>query len=235
MPRLLTPRRRRGHEYLDEKDVEPAVQLRSLRDVALSNTLFGGAQAVLSELLQAIRALGAPRLSLLDVGTGMADIPARARIVAAREGTELRTFGVDTRLALVRAAAGRDLAVACADALALPFADRSIDIVMCSQLLHHFERDAAVATVREMHRIARHRVIVSDLRRSWLAAAGIWLASFPLRFHPVSRHDGVVSVLRGFTAAELQELVSSAVGVSPTVRYHPGFRTTASWAVTGAG
>jgi hypothetical protein len=73
-------------------------------------------------------------------------------------------------------------------------------------------------------------VIVSDLRRSWLAAAGIWLASFPLRFHPVSRHDGVVSVLRGFTPEELRELVRNATGQSPVTRRRLGYRTTASWA-----
>jgi hypothetical protein len=72
-------------------------------------------------------------------------------------------------------------------------------------------------------------VIVSDLRRSWIAAAGIWLASFPLRFHPVSRHDGLTSVLRGFAGDELHDLVDSAVGTTPQVRHRPGFRTTAAW------
>jgi len=86
-----------------------------------------------------------------------------------------------------------------------------------------------------MHRVARLRVIVSDLQRSWFAAAGIWLASFPLAFHPVSRHDGVVSVLRGFTRRELGELVESAVGQRADVRYRLGFRVTASWTPASRG
>jgi hypothetical protein len=80
-----------------------------------------------------------------------------------------------------------------------------------------------------MDRVARCRVIVSDLRRSWIAAAGLWLVSFPLRFHAVSRHDGVVSVLRGFTAEELTDTVRQAVPRTPTVRERAGFRVTASW------
>jgi hypothetical protein len=72
-------------------------------------------------------------------------------------------------------------------------------------------------------------VIVSDIRRSWLAAAGIWLASYPLHFHPVSRHDGVVSVLRGFTPGELRQLVRTATEQTPVARRRLGFRTTASW------
>ena len=117
----------------------------------------------------------------------------------------------------------------CADALALPIASKSVDIVICSQTLHHFESRDAIAVLRELDRVARKRVIVSDIRRSWLAAAGIWLASYPLGFHPVSRHDGVVSVLRGFTPGELSQLVRTATQQTPVARRRIGFRTTASW------
>jgi hypothetical protein len=136
---------------------------------------------------------------------------------------------VDGSESLVRAARDAGVLPVCADALALPFACRSVDIAMCSQLLHHFEAPRTLALVRELDRVARHRVIVADLRRSWLAAGAIWLASFPLRFHAVSRHDGVVSVLRGFTVPELRELVRAAGHTVPVARTRLGFRTTAAW------
>ena len=41
-----------------------------------------------------------------------------------------------------------------------------------------------------------------------------------LRFHRVSQHDGVVSVLRAFTVVELDMLVRAAVGRVPEVRRH---------------
>jgi len=81
----------------------------------------------------------------------------------------------------------------------------------------------------EMTRVARVRVIVADLRRAWAAAAGLWIASWALGFHPVSRHDGVVSVLRGFRAGELSDAVTAATGRVPLVRNRRGFRVTASW------
>ncbi|HJR63438.1 MAG TPA: methyltransferase domain-containing protein [Gemmatimonadaceae bacterium] len=229
MGALLTPRRRRGAEFLDAPDVDARTVTRSLADVARSNVLFGGTSAVLAELSRTLSALPLEHLTLLDVGTGLGDIPARARADCARHGITLTTFGVDGNEVLARTAHCPGMPTVRAHALALPFRDASVDIALCSQVLHHFEGDGAVALLRELDRVARRRVIVSDLRRSWIAAAGLWLASFPLRFHPVSRHDGVVSVLRGFTAAELRELVRRAVGAEADVRDRPAFRATASW------
>jgi ubiquinone/menaquinone biosynthesis C-methylase UbiE len=185
--------------------------------------------AAIEEFRDALKEL--PRCaSILDVGTGLGDIPKCARDVAFENGIDLYAFGLDSARELANASRAAVDSVVCGNALDLPFADRSVDVVMCSQVLHHFSHDDAVALLREMNRVARVRVIVSDLRRSRLAAVGLWLASFPLRFHAVSRHDGVVSVMRGFTAEELVDTVTEAVARPAMVRRRRGFRITASWA-----
>src|SRR5258708_35784500 len=79
----------------------------------------------------------------------------------------------------------------CGSARALPFRDGSVDVVLCSQLLHHFAGDEIPAVIAELDRVARARVIIAALRRSWLAAAGFWLPSVPPRFQPGTRHDRV--------------------------------------------
>jgi len=229
MSSLLTPQRRRGFEILDDPDVDDRLRARSLADVARSNTIFGGARAVQSELESALGAMSAREISLLDVGTGIGDIPAQVKETWRARGLEITAFGIDISPCLLHDAREGGLIPICADALALPIASKSVDIVICSQTLHHFESANAIAVLRELDRVARARVIVSDIRRSWLAAAGIWLASYPLGFHPVSRHDGVVSVLRGFTPDELRQLVQRATRQTPTARRRLGFRTTASW------
>ena len=231
MRSILTPPRSLESELLDASDVDPEVVTRSLADVARSNALFGGRSSAIEEFRDVLKELP-HRASLLDVGTGLGDIPRRAREVADENGIDLHAFGLDSAEELARASMGGaavDCAV-CGDALHLPFANRSVDVVMCSQVLHHFSRPDAVALLREMDRVARVRVIVSDLRRSRVAALGLWLASFPLRFHAVSRHDGVVSVMRGFTPEELVDTVREAVARPATVRQRRLFRVTTSWA-----
>jgi SAM-dependent methyltransferase len=223
----FAPARRRGHEILDDPSVDAATRIESIRDVTRSNVLFGGRRAAVA----ALDGLLSPQasLTLLDVGTGLADIPAAITAHARSRGARVRTVGLDEARDLLATSRDRLSDAVCGNATALPFRDHSVDVVMCSQLLHHFADDDLGSIIRELDRVARRRVVIADLRRSRIAAAGFWLASFPLGFHPVTRHDGVVSVFRGFTASELRDAVSAAAGVVPTVRHHLGFRLTASW------
>ncbi|MGZ8377687.1 MAG: methyltransferase domain-containing protein [Gemmatirosa sp.] len=226
---MLTPSRRRGHEFLDDPALDPATAVRSLEDVARSNTLFGGRRAVLRAVDAALPACAAGDATLLDVGTGVGDIPFHARRLAERRGMRLTTIGLELSEPLARASRARVGHAVLGDGFALPFADASVDVVTCSQLLHHFPEADATRLLRELARVARVRVVVGDLRRSWLAAAGFWLASWPLAFHAMTRHDGVVSVLRGFTAAELDALARAAGAPAPEVRHRLGWRLVASW------
>lgn len=225
---LLTPARRRGHEILDDPSLDPALAARSLRDVAKANRLFGGRRAILREVRSVIGAMhSVHRVSLLDIGTGLGDIP-EAATRAARHIT-LDTIGLELTAALAVGARPRCIHAVAGNALALPFATGSIDIVTCSQVLHHFEEPDAAQLLRECTRVARRAVIVGDLRRSWFAVAGLWASSFALGFHPVSRHDGIVSILRGFTRHDLTRMVFDATGTTPLVRHALGWRVTATW------
>ena len=226
---MLTPARRRGVEILDDPSHDPALAVRSLHDVAKANLLFGGRHAVLREIRRVLASREGGSRVLLDIGTGIGDIPAAAHQLARRHRVELTTIGLELAPALALAAAPACTWSVAGDALRLPFADASIDIVTCSQVLHHFDGEQAETLLRECTRVARDAVVVADLRRSWLAVGGLWISSFALGFHPVSRNDGIVSILRGYTSSELRALVARATGLRPVVRHSPGWRVTAVW------
>ena len=243
---MLTPTRRRGVEILDDPSQNPALAVRSLRDVALANRLFGGRRAILRELRGLVkRALDQHEASnratrkrtptsdvtitLLDIGTGLGDIPLAAARETDQVGVRLLTIGLELSPAIAKAAESACSYVVVGDSLRLPFADDSVDIVTCSQVLHHFDGAAAERLLRECQRVARVGIVIGELQRSWLAVAGLWCASFLLGFHPVSRHDGIVSILRGFTSPELHRLVRRVTGARVRVHRHLGWRVTATW------
>ena len=228
MSLLPVPARVRGREILDDPETPADIRARAMRDVGRSNRLFGGTRAVLRELREIAPELPS-KVRLIDVGTGLGDIPAAAQAAMARRGVSLETIGVDASESLLRESRKRLQGVVAGDARRLPLADASADVVICSQVLHHFFDDDLRVLLAELDRVSRGWVIVSDLQRSWLAAGGFWLASSALRFHEVTRVDGMTSVMRGFQSSELESLVRSATGVTPKVRGGIFWRLTARW------
>ncbi len=104
----------------------------------------------------------------------------------------------------------------------LPLRDApSVDLVLCSQLLHHFGDDDAVAMLVEAARVARRGVVVADLRPSALAARGFRVAGRLLGLARVTIDDGVTSLARGRDASHLAALGESAGLVAALARDLP--------------
>jgi len=82
---ILTPPRSQAIEILDDPNVDRVVRRQSQNDVARSNRVLGGLRAVLVEVATVLRELGG-EATLLDVGTGIADIPAAVTRLARRSG-----------------------------------------------------------------------------------------------------------------------------------------------------
>jgi hypothetical protein len=100
-----------------------------------------------------------------------------------------------------------------------------VDVTICTLTLHHFPEDEAVLLLREMKRVARDRVLVSDLERSRLNHLGARVLAHTLwRTNRLTRHDGPLSVLRSFTAPELLALGRRAGLRGPVVRRYMPWR-----------
>ncbi|HKW41723.1 MAG TPA: methyltransferase domain-containing protein [Gemmatimonadales bacterium] len=221
-----------GTELLDDPRANPSAVGRELRDIARFNALFGGTRAVVGELEPWFRASRGASWTLLDVGTGLGDIPRAAARAAEQYGVTLRLVAIELNRAAARlapAADGRSLAMVLADGGTLPLAPRSVDVIVASQVLHHLPRESCVRWIASFDRVARRAVVLADLRRSRIAMAGVWAASLGLGMSSVTRRDAVVSLRRGYTRREFDELLQEA-GVPAVARYRPGFRVVAAWA-----
>lgn len=145
-----------------------------------------------------------PRLVLADLHPGALRIARERRPGAAPEGVE------PMRIDLVR------LSGAC-----LPFSDRSFEVAVCSNTMHHLRREEASRLMAEMARVARRGFAIVDLRRSrFVYAATRLLARTLWRRRSLPRHDGPTSVRRAFTPREAEGLLRSAGLEGGEVRAH---------------
>src|SRR5262249_60193340 len=94
-------------------------------------------------------------------------------------------------------------------------------IVTSALTLHPLEPAQAAAGLREMTAAARIAVVVNDLLRRRLSLGLVWLATRLLGCHPISRHDGPLSVRRSYSRAELTALAQKAGARRRTIRGDP--------------
>jgi SAM-dependent methyltransferase len=230
-PLVLSPL---GQELLDDPAADPQAVAVSLENIARSNRWFGGGAAVCHGLRRVLE--GVPqgtRLTLLDIGTGTGDLPLMAVRLALRRGLHLVPVGVERSRVAARLARGAGLPTAVACAGAVPMRDRSVDLVLVSQLVHHLARPSAITLLRSCDRLARLGVIVADLRRSRLGPPAFWCGARALGFDPVTIADGMTSIRRGYTTGELRALLAAS-GVAARVERRPGLRLVATWRPAGA-
>jgi SAM-dependent methyltransferase len=217
-----------GDELLDHADADPAAVATSLGHIAVANRWFGGWWAVRRGLARLTARHPPGRLLLLDVGCGMGDLARRAVQWGRGRHLDIVPVGLERhRMAAALARAERVVpVVGCAGAL--PIRERSVDVVVASQLVHHFTPETVVEFARAADRVARLGVIIADLRRSRWAMAGFRVGSRLLAFDRATRSDGLTSIRRGFRAHELAGLLALA-GVRARVERTPGFRLVATW------
>jgi SAM-dependent methyltransferase len=96
--------------------------------------------------------------SVLDVGSGNGylSVPLQTRFGWA--------VSLDLSAAMLERSPARSRVRA--SAIALPFADSSFDVVVCSHLLHHLVPPERVRTIREMARVSRGAVVLYEPNRN---------------------------------------------------------------------
>lgn len=223
----LTPARRFDSELMDEPGLpsdEVADAYRVLRRV---NRQLGNLQSIRREwrLFRRELPLAVAPLTVLDVGSGSGDVPAFFQRLLEAEHVSPTVLALDHDPTAV-ALAAREVpnGAVCGDALRLPFADRSIDLVTAVKFAHHFHGAGLARLLAEMTRVARRRVIVLDIRRHWLAYWGFVAWSRVFTRNRLVRADGPLSVLRGFTREELADLAAPLTEMRWTVRRYVGFQ-----------
>jgi 2-polyprenyl-3-methyl-5-hydroxy-6-metoxy-1,4-benzoquinol methylase len=228
------PREVSRSELMDRLDASPAELTRSLADIARLNRI-GATQTMQRHVAPFLaRQRAGETLRILDVGTGAADIPLALVRWARRRGHRVRIVALEVHPTILRYAA-RALAgtpevhLVAGNALEAPIRPGSVDVALCSLVLHHLPEEAVVGLLGRLAELARLGFVVSDFRRGRLAWAAVWLATRAVSRNRMTRHDGPLSVRRAYTLEELAGLARRA-GL-PDIRWHraSAFRQVGVW------
>ncbi len=206
-------------ELLDNDAGTPKEIRASLADLRAINRRFGGIATTRKMIEHVAQTTGQTEFSLLDVAAGSGDI-------AAAVAEDISPRCIHLSYTLLDSAAShlngyRPSIVG--NAIALPFRDRSFDLVSCALFLHHLEPDEVRTFVAEALRVSRVALLINDLRRSALHLALIYAGCFTFRSR-LTRHDAPASVRRAYTPDEVRAMLAATNAVRVEIHSHYLFR-----------
>jgi ubiquinone/menaquinone biosynthesis C-methylase UbiE len=210
-------------ELLDTDAGTPAEIATALADLRHINQWFGGIGATESMIAKVARKIGASSLSLLEVAAGAGFVPHAASSRIAKSGVQLRITLLDRADSHLKNGSRNGTSAVAGDALALPFADGSFDLVNCCLFVHHLEPQEVVQFVNEGLRVCRKAVMINDLIRDPVHLA-LAYASLPLYRSRFTHHDAPVSVRRAYTIPEMRQMLEQTEAARVEIERLPFFR-----------
>ncbi len=224
----MLPERSTAAELMDDAGLGAAEYVRCLRDLAAVNRLTLTHRSTLRWLDRATRTLPAgAALSVLDVACGGGDLLRAIRRWAHRRGLRARLAGVDRNprsAAVARAASPPETGIAFHTADVFRWEpDEVPDFIVTSQFAHHLADEELARLLCWFEAHAARGWYIADLHRHGFAYCGFPLLARLAFWHPIVRHDGQVSIARGFRRADWERLLEAS-GLAAEIRWHLPFR-----------
>lgn len=193
----------------DAPQEELDAALRSLRGL---NRYFGSYRVVTLFLKRWIKR--GDKLRVVDLATGSADIPRLVADYARKIGAEVEIVAVDLQqctLATAQRMSAGYPEITCRLGDVLTFQDEEpFDLVICSLALHHFSEEDAVRLLQRARELSRRYVLISDLRRGFVATVGVSLLTGLIFRDRMTRADGRASAAAAFSRDELECMAERA-------------------------
>ncbi len=216
-------------ELLDTDSGTAAQISAALSDLRFINWAFGGVITTEAMIERAAEASGKHSFSLLEVAAGAGYVPQAVQRRLQAKGINLEVSLLDRAWSHLNGGRngnsgnGNKFRPVAGDALALPFAENSFDLVSCNLFVHHLSPEQTVQFVDEALRVCRTAVLINDLVRTSLHLALVY-AGLPLFRSRITWHDAPASVKQAYTRSEMQTLLEQTQAARIEIRNHYLFR-----------
>jgi SAM-dependent methyltransferase len=200
-----------AQELMDDPSLPASDYADVVADLAQVNTVTMARRPTLAFLEQAIG--NTTSFRLLDVGYGEGDMLRAIAKWAEARGIAAQLVGVDLN-------PSSESAARAATPVAMPIeyrtgdyaelADEPFDFIVSSLVAHHMSEAQLVAFLAFMDAHARKGWFVNDLHRHGFAYVGFPILARLMNWHKIVRHDGQLSIARGYRPAEWPPLLAKA-------------------------
>ena len=197
-------------ELLDAPDVSPQLLIQNLNELDLLNRTTGG-HAISLEGIKLLMKNKISKYHIMDLGCGSGDWLRYMAKWAYSNGVQLQLTGVDKNPDAIELLKMKSRTFPEINGYTGDYRDfihqLPVDIFHSALFFHHLSDAEIVELLEQMNLTAGMGFVMNDLRRTPLAYYAAKIATRVLGGSSLSKHDGPVSVLRGFTKEELNKLL----------------------------
>lgn len=217
-------------EIMDDFAMEGEILRDALDKIASINKLLGGNKVTIEGVKTLLKGVDkGMRISILDVGCGNGDMLRTLADLAAKEGYLFSLYGIDANAFTIRHAASlsseyANISFHCEDIFQENLPRPHFDIILCTLTLHHFKNTEILDLLRFLHAHATLGIVINDLHRSKLAYYLFSALCYVFGLNSMSREDGLVSILRGFKRADLEQYTRALQIRKVSIKWKWAFR-----------
>ena len=205
-------------EIMDDLELQGESMKVLLDDLKVVNKWLGGNMITFDGMEQLLSKFDKNKsLTLLDVGCGDGEMLRQCAQWASKRALKLNVIGIDANRHILDEAIKRT-----SDSTQSSFKVMNIlsekenlpkfDIALCTLFIHHLSETEIVQLLKRLSSEAKVGVVINDLHRSRWAFWLFRIFSVAFLKTKIAKHDGLVSVARGFKKRELTKISEKIEG-----------------------
>lgn len=214
---------------MDDLNCSGPVVDQALVELEFINKWLGGNAVTLSGLTKVLSICPSGSLQIADLGCGGGDMLMLIQDWLTKKNRKATFTGIDANPNIVayakkNAASYAEINFKTVDVFSTEFRQESFDIVFATLFFHHFTREQLIGLFAHLNKITRCGIVINDLHRHPLAYYSIKFLTKTFSKSPMVVNDAPLSVHRGFTRSELEEILRTAGITSYSLKWKWAFR-----------
>ena len=230
MIRFSSKYRSEQEEIMDDFNLQGEELDLLLNDLRNVNTWLGGTSITIDGIKTLIA--GRPKnktITILDIGCGDGAMLRECLRFGEKEGYLFELIGLDANKNIIeeaknRSVEGEGILYIHANVFSDAIDEIDFDICLCTLFLHHLSDPEIISVMNKLSAKAKAGLVINDLHRNRLAVVLFKIFGRLFLRTNIARHDGLVSIARGFKQKELEGFSRNIQNIESQIKWKWAFR-----------
>lgn len=217
-------------EIMDDLDFQGEEMKNLLGDLKYVNKWLGGNTVTLDGIEKLLRGNSKKEpITILDIGCGDGQLLRNCAKYAENNGLKLKCIGLDFNKNILEYAENQskdfpNIKFQKVDVFLEEELIPNCDIAVCTLFLHHFSNEKIEELLKILLKKSNNGLVINDLQRSRIAFNLFKIVSNLFLKTDTAKHDGLVSIARGFKKDELEHISKKIPNQKSEIHWRWAFR-----------